>query len=238
MDEIIVGASRNGRRPMPIRPLRTCGAGGLEFTERILAVVHWNGRLFVRVRVRVKVGRVVGSDDLGNDGGSALSRQNRFPVAAREELVFLDVIHAVLEAAVTLRQVGREQSLNKRFRVAVKVPREVNLAGQDLLIDAHRVVVAERRLPGEHFKDQDAEGPPVDAFAVPLVQQDFGCNVFGCSAQRQQVLRLQVANLVVLKSNRPALRKCVKNSPPITYSSTMYKQRVSWNVPARLTMKG
>ena len=52
------------------------------------------------------------------------------------------------------------------LRILVKILGEVDLARQDLLVDAHRLLVAERRLADNHLVDQDAQRPPVDRLPV------------------------------------------------------------------------
>ena len=58
----------------------------------------------------------------------------------------LDVVGAALEVTEPLREVGGEQLLDQVLRVAVEVPRELDLALEDLLIDAEWIFVVERRI--------------------------------------------------------------------------------------------
>ncbi len=43
----------------------------------------------------------------------------------------------------------------------------------DLGVRLHRVLVVKRRVTGQHFVDEHAQGPPVDRLAVPLARHDF-----------------------------------------------------------------
>lgn len=60
-----------------------------------------------------------------------------------------------LHVAETLGAILHEQLLDEVLGDGVHVPRPVDLAGEDLLVDAERVVVEERRVPGEHFVNQN-----------------------------------------------------------------------------------
>ena len=48
------------------------------------------------------------------------------------------------------------------------MPRPVDLAAEDLLVDAKWVVVKKWGKAGQHLVDQDAKGPPVNRFGVAL----------------------------------------------------------------------
>ena len=80
---------------------------------------------------------------------------------------------ARLQVPVPLAEVSRHQLLHQRLRVLVKVLREVDLASQDLLVDTHRLLVAERRLAHNHLVDQDAQRPPVHRLPVAWVPWQF-----------------------------------------------------------------
>jgi len=54
----------------------------------------------------------------------------------------------------------------------------------DSLVDLDGLVGEERRVPGRHFVHQDTQRPPIHRFVVTFTEDDFGCQVFGCSAQR------------------------------------------------------
>lgn len=53
----------------------------------------------------------------------------------------------------------------------------------DLLVDAHRILVPEGGLADEEFVDEDAERPPVDGEAVAGVLDDLGGEVFRGAAE-------------------------------------------------------
>lgn len=110
----------------------------------------------------------------------------------------LDVIHAVLQVPVPLRQVSLQQVLHETLGVPARMggsgrggvyvlvegAGEFDLALEDLLIDEHGVVVGEGVDAGEHLVEEDAEGPPVDGLPVALVQQHLGGEVLRGPAQR------------------------------------------------------
>ena len=53
------------------------------------------------------------------------------------------------------------------------MPRPVDLAAQDLLVDAEGVVVEEGRVAGQHLVEEDAEGPPVHRLVVTFRLDDL-----------------------------------------------------------------
>lgn len=65
----------------------------------------------------------------------------------------------------------------------IEITGELNLALQDLLVDCHGVVIVEGVDSGDHLVGEDAECPPVDWFAVALVEEDLGCQVFGSTTE-------------------------------------------------------
>jgi hypothetical protein len=59
----------------------------------------------------------------------------------------------------------------------VKVTGELYFAAQNLLVDHHGVLVVKGVNAGQHLVGEDAEGPPVDGFAVALVEKHLGREV-------------------------------------------------------------
>mmetsp|Transcript_31684 Transcript_31684/g.69278 ORF Transcript_31684/g.69278 Transcript_31684/m.69278 type:complete len:328 (-) Transcript_31684:764-1747(-) len=191
--------------------------------ERLIARIDLARRSLHRVWVLLEVGCVGLSLDLWLDGGGDGERvgrerfeERRGQRRRRVPLVPLHVLRAALEVAYPLGQVGSEQLLDQVLGVAVEVPRELDLALEDLLVDAERVLVVKRRVAREHLVDKDAQRPPVDCLAMPLGEDDLRRQVLGRAAQcpgavldalgeakvghfavavpvEQQVLRLQVA---------------------------------------------
>jgi len=97
--------------------------------------------------------------------------------------VLLDVLGPGLKAAVALGEVREQQLLDESLDVAVDVAGEIELPGEDLLVDSHGIVVDKGGLSGEHLVDEDSQRPPVDSLSVALVEEYLGGNVFGGSAQ-------------------------------------------------------
>lgn len=81
-----------------------------------------------------------------------------------------DVLRAVLEAAKALGAVRGEELLDQVLGVGVKLPGEVNLARENLLVDTKRVLVVERRVARKHLVNQNAKRPPVHRLAVACTQ--------------------------------------------------------------------
>ena len=82
--------------------------------------------------------------------------------------MLLDILCAGLHVAKPLSSVVHEQPLDQVLGSLLHVLRPLQLASEDLLVDAERVVVEEGRVAGQHFVDQDAKGPPVNRFGVAL----------------------------------------------------------------------
>lgn len=81
---------------------------------------------------------------------------NIVPVEVLEPAMPFDVVRSVLHVAHSLRAIGNEQLLDQILSDRIHVPRPVDLAAQDFLVDAKRIVVVEWRIADEHFVDEDA----------------------------------------------------------------------------------
>ena len=82
--------------------------------------------------------------------------------------MLLDVLCTCLHVPQPFGSVVDQQSLDQVLRVLLHVLRPLELAGEDLLVDAEGVVVEEGRVAGEHLVDQDPKGPPVHCLVVAL----------------------------------------------------------------------
>jgi hypothetical protein len=99
------------------------------------------------VRVLVKVRSVPRASEWGDYRGRDLFLNKKVKVEALEPLVFLDVLRAVLEVSIALGAVGLEQLLDKILRMGIEMARVINLARENLLIDAERILIIKRRIP-------------------------------------------------------------------------------------------
>lgn len=57
------------------------------------------------------------------------------------------------------------------------------MSRDDLFVNAHGVLIPERGLADQHFVDEDAQRPPVNRGAVPLVADYFRSEIFRRAAQ-------------------------------------------------------
>ena len=105
-----------------------------------------------------EVGGVVVPLHLRLVGGVYLVLHLLFPVHALEPLMLDDVVGTGLQVSVALGEVRDENLLHQHTTVLVEVFGKKNLARQDALIDAHRILVAERGLADDHLVRQDAWG--------------------------------------------------------------------------------
>lgn len=94
-----------------------------------------------------------------------------------------------LEVAYPLREVRHEQPLDQLSGRPVHVPRELELALQDFLVDAERLLIVEGWVARHHFVDQDPQRPPVHRLTVPLGQDDLGGEILGCPAKCPRAVR-------------------------------------------------
>ena len=90
--------------------------------------------------------------------------------------MLLDILCAGLHVAKSLSSIVHEV-----LGSLLHVLRPLQLASEDLLVDAERVVVEEGRVAGQHLVDQDAKGPPVNRFGVAMqCWLLFACCGCGC----------------------------------------------------------
>ena len=82
--------------------------------------------------------------------------------------VFLDVLCPCLHVSKPLGSVVDQQPLDQVLRALLHVLRPLELAGEDLLVDAEGVVVEEGRVARKHLVDQDPQRPPVHCLVVAL----------------------------------------------------------------------
>jgi hypothetical protein len=142
----------------------------------------------IRVGIVVKVAGVALPLDAGDDGTAHLLVVQGVPVDAVEEGVGHDAGAAAGDVAKPLGRIGPAQREDELPRHGVQVEggragREPDVAGDDLLVHAHRVLIPEGRLPDQHLVHEDAERPPVHCRAVALVADDFGGEVLGRAAE-------------------------------------------------------
>ncbi len=91
----------------------------------------------------------------------------------------------VLQVAVPLRKVCHQQVLHQRLGVLVEALWELDLPPEDVLVDAHRVVVVEGVDTSVHLVDEHSQSPPVDSLSVALVEDDLRSDVLWGSADRE-----------------------------------------------------
>merc|ERR1719235_557631 len=101
------------------------------------------------------------------------------PIQAREPLCLLDVVNAVLQVTEALSKICSEQFLHQNLGILVEELGEDNLATQNLLIDAHGVLVHEWWIADDHLIDEDAKAPPIHWFTMTLVEKHLRCDVLG-----------------------------------------------------------
>ena len=104
--------------------------------RRLLVVEHWLQRPLPAVRVTVEIGSVVRRAEGGHEWRSHAPLEHGRPVDALEPRVLLDVLCAGVQTAEALRAVRGQKFLDQIASVRVHVTRVVNLAAQNLLIDA------------------------------------------------------------------------------------------------------
>ena len=108
--------------------------------ERLRSIVA------VRIGIRLKLPRVVVARRLGHERRCQRLVEEPREVQAAEPLVLPHVVAAALQVAQPLRAVGREQLAHEIARVRLDEARELDLPGEDELVDAKGVLVVEWRV--------------------------------------------------------------------------------------------
>mmetsp|Transcript_14195 Transcript_14195/g.36791 ORF Transcript_14195/g.36791 Transcript_14195/m.36791 type:complete len:261 (-) Transcript_14195:1694-2476(-) len=140
----------------------------------------------------LKVGAVKWVVDLGHKGRGHRLELELVEGKVGEEVVVYDVKRAQPKRADPTRRVACEQAVDKRARDAVEEERVRHVLCEDVVVDIHRVLRLERRVPRDELKDEHAKGPPVGGTIVPLVLDDLGREVVGRAAEG---VRLRLHNL-------------------------------------------
>lgn len=94
-----------------------------------------------------------------------------------------NVFDSSLQVTVSLGKIRLQHVLHQTLRVGIERRGEFYFSFQDFLVNQHGVLVVEGVDSGVHFVEEHAEGPPVDGLAMAFIQQDFGREVLGGSAQ-------------------------------------------------------
>lgn len=131
--------------------------------------------LFLCLGISVKVARVALAPDLGDVRSPDLPSKQSVKVDSLKPAMVFDIIRAIFEVTVTLGEIRRQQALQQIPRMRIKILRPSNAALENLFIQLQMIVVIERRVPSQHFKDQNAQAPPVRCFTIALGLNDFGC---------------------------------------------------------------
>lgn len=122
--------------------------------------------------------------DIRHDRGLQLLVVDVLPVEGLEPSVALDVLGTVLHVPQALRAVLQRSMIRNLSSPCVDthyldkelfdevlgdgidVTRPVDFSAQDLFVDREGVIVEKRRVPSQHFVDEDAKCPPIDGSVV------------------------------------------------------------------------
>ena len=78
------------------------------------------------------------------------------------------ILSSILHVAQPLGSVLHQELLDQILGHGVNVTRPLDLAAEDLLVDAEWIVVEEWRVASQHLVDQNPQGPPVHCLVVTL----------------------------------------------------------------------
>ena len=84
--------------------------------------------------------------------------------------MIFDIIRAILQTSITLRNICDQQMFYQTLRVLIEVSWELNLTLKDLLINCHRVIIVEWVDACYHLVSQNTQRPPIDRLAVTLIK--------------------------------------------------------------------
>lgn len=135
--------------------------------------------MLIRVGILVKVPTVVLSLQFGNDRPTPPLIIQLLPINLAEERMIPDPLtpaRNMPEPGSRIRPAQPENNILRGIRhleTARGRVGKLDAPCDDLLVDAHRVAVPERRLADHKLVDQDAKRPPVDGFTVAGVANHF-----------------------------------------------------------------
>ena len=118
-----------------------------------------NGRPRVRVLIKILKIRVAG--EFGDPRWLNFLLGYHGPVDTAEPCMLLHIVRAVHHTSEPLAQILLQQSRDQLTHVDRDLRREVEKAYRDPPVNLVRVLVIERWVARKHFKDEDAESPPV-----------------------------------------------------------------------------
>jgi hypothetical protein len=132
------------------REARGRRARALSSTSAHLQVVLFGkalSRAVLRVGVLLELASVILALRLGHERRRDAAVKERGEVEATEPLVLPHVVPAASQIAEALGAVGGEELAHQVARVRLDESRELDLPGEDELVDAERVLVVKRRIP-------------------------------------------------------------------------------------------
>jgi hypothetical protein len=74
---------------------------------------------------------------------------------------------------------------HQRLGILVEALRELYFAPQNVLIDAHWVIIIKGVNTGVHLINKDSKGPPINGFTMSLVEDNLRSDVFRCTADSE-----------------------------------------------------
>ena len=104
-------------------------------------------------------------------------------MTVQEPWVQFDIECTALQIAQSPRDVWREQALNQVHCRRINVVAKLDLACQDLFVNANMRGVIEGWVAREHLVDEYAKRPPVDRLAVSTRLDDFWSQVLWRATQ-------------------------------------------------------
>lgn len=91
--------------------------------------------------------------------------------------VSFDAVGAIVQVPYSLREVHHEQTFHQVREIGREMTGHLVNAVDDVVEHLSLGVRVERRRPGHHFVQDDAESPPVHRFPVRFDGNDLGCQV-------------------------------------------------------------
>jgi len=109
---------------------------------------------------------------------------NHLPVHPVEPFVCLDLTASVSLIPESQAAISTQEALHELTGLRLNMRREFVVAIHDLLVDAQWVVIIERWVASQHFKDKNAERPPIHVLVVSFRLDYFRCQVLRSSTKR------------------------------------------------------
>jgi len=164
------------------------------FLKVMEKVIKFSGNFFrrlLRIWIFLKARAIIIAGECRNPWRWYLSSVDFFEIDSSEPFVFL-YSFSVIDNAKSQSNVRVKKLSDDIFAFYVKESRELDHSVDDLAVNTNRLVIIERWIAREHFKNQYSKRPPINSLSIPNFSSfdDFRSEVFGRSAESKGTIAL------------------------------------------------